>query len=265
MITIGIVGFGYVGKAMFNLFIKKYKTIFYDPYVDGSCTKEDINKCDMAVICVFTPSSPDGQCDISIVDETVSWINTLILIKSTIAPGTTDFLIKKYNKHIVFSPEYIGESDYDTGRHNFNLDASLINFVTLGGDTQSVKKCADILIPILGPNKKYNQVSAITAELAKYMENCYLATKVVFCYEFDNICKSFGADYNAVRESWLLDPRIESSHTGVFKTNIYPFSGKCLPKDLLAMITASKEMGYDPLFLKEVEKSNFRIGEQRNA
>lgn len=54
MIKVGIVGYGYVGKAMFKYFKNHYDTIYYDPYVEGSCTKDDINDCHLAVVCIFS-------------------------------------------------------------------------------------------------------------------------------------------------------------------------------------------------------------------
>jgi len=83
---IGIIGFGYVGKAMYNFFLDKYDVIYYDnnPVISGS-TKKEINNCDLGIICVPTPSTENGKCDTSIVEEVIDWLNTpLILIKSTI-------------------------------------------------------------------------------------------------------------------------------------------------------------------------------------
>jgi nucleotide sugar dehydrogenase len=262
---IGIVGYGYVGKAMYNFYSKKYTTIYYDPFVEGSCSQNEINKCDLAIVCVFTPPAHDGSCDTSIVESTIEWLQTpLILIKSTIAPGTTDKLKAAYGKRICFSPEYIGESTYNTGKHNFNKDVSNIDFITIGGSTEDVHDIVDIIMPIFGPNKKYQMVDAIIAELAKYMENSYFAMKLTFCYEFERICAAYNANYHAIRECWLLDPRVESSHTAVFRTNTHPFDGKCLPKDLAAIISGSQQHGYDPKLLKEVQQSNDRIGNIRS-
>lgn len=266
--TVGIVGYGYVGKAMFNLMSKKYNTIYFDPYVDGSCTKEALNACDIGIVCVMTPQDPvTGACDLSILDSVFLWLDTpLILIKSTVPPGTTDRLKALYpSKHIMFSPEYIGEGDYDHGKHDFNKDMSKCPFVTIGGHRTDTDAALDFFVPILGPNKTYHQTDAITAEIAKYMENCYLATKVVFCYEFERICRAFGASFNAVRECWLLDPRMTSAHSVVFSTNTEPYSGKCLPKDVRAIIVAAEERGYIPELLKEVERSNKRIGSLRSV
>ncbi len=257
---IGIVGYGYVGKAMFNYFKDTFETIYYDPFISGSCTKEEINKCNLAVVCVFTPSKEDGECDISIVEEVINWIESpLILIKSTVKIGTTKYLKEKTKKRICFSPEYIGESTYDTGYFNFNKNMKNHSFYTFGGDKNDTKELVNIFQIISGPTKVYKQTDETSAEIAKYMENAFFSTKLIFCYEFDQICKKFGVDYNEVRECWLLDPRIGHSHSSVFANKTHAFDGKCLPKDLKAIINSSEKSGYEPKFLKEVLESNERL------
>ena len=262
--TIGIIGYGYVGKAMYQFFKKNYHTIWYDPYIEHSSTKDEINACDLGVVCVMTSAKPDGSCDTSIVESTMEWLSTpLILIKSTIPPGTTDRLILETGKSICFSPEYIGESEYHTGKYNFNTEVKNTPFITIGGNTHVANCILNIIVPILGPNKTYHMTTAVAAELAKYMENSYLATKLVFCYEFEQICRKFDVPYHMVRECWLLDPRIGSSHTAIFTSNTAPYSGKCLPKDVKAIISSSTEKGYIPQFLIDVDASNTRIGNLR--
>jgi UDPglucose 6-dehydrogenase len=262
---IAIVGYGYVGKAMFRFFSSKYECVWYDPFIEGSCSQSDVNSCDMSVLCVFTPSGADGSCDVSILEDVMSWVQTpLILIKSTIAPGTVDHLKTIYpDKHVCFSPEYIGESEYCTGKYDFNKEVARTDFVTVGGDSKDVDAIFSILGPLMGPNKRYLRATAREAEIAKYMENCFFASKLVFCYEFEQICRAQDVSYSAVRELWLADPRIGSSHTSVFSHNKAPFSGKCLPKDLAAIIHNAEDHGYNPVFLKEVKSSNDRIGDLR--
>jgi UDPglucose 6-dehydrogenase len=87
------------------------------------------------------------------------------------------------------------------------------------------------------------------------MENCFLATKVTFCNEFYDIAESFGVDYNELREIWLLDGRIGRSHSTVFEDK-RGFTGKCLPKDLNALIKASEKNGYKPNLLKSINETN---------
>jgi UDP-N-acetyl-D-mannosaminuronate dehydrogenase len=96
---IGIVGNGYVGKAFYNFFKSHYEVFIYDPAYNLSNTKDDINKCDLAVVCVPTPENEDGSCNTTIVEESINWIQTpLILLKSTVEVGTTDRLIEKFKK-----------------------------------------------------------------------------------------------------------------------------------------------------------------------
>jgi len=73
-----------------------------------------------------------------------------------------------------------------------------------------------------------------------------------------NICEAFGADWQAAREGWLLDPRVGRMHTAVFRQN-RGFSGKCYPKDTKALIQAAKQAGYNPKFLEEMVRSNKRF------
>lgn len=259
---IAIVGYGYVGKAMYHFCASHYSTIWYDPHIAGSCSKEEVNDCDLAIVCVFTPTGNQGRCDTSIVEEVVDWIDTpLILIKSTIAIGTTRRLKEKTGKRICFSPEYIGESTYDTGFYNFNKDMKHHSFYIFGGDKKDTADLVSIFQVISGPTKVYKQTDETSAEITKYMENAFFSTKVIFCHEFNQICNHFNVDYNEVRECWLLDPRIGPSHSCVFKNKEYPYDGKCLPKDIAAVIYSAKEAGYTPALLEEVVASNERIKE----
>ena len=90
------------------------------------------------------------------------------------------------------------------------------------------------------------------------MENIYFATKVTFANEMRKVCEAFGADYWMVREGWALDPRVDPMHTAVFPQNP-GFGGKCLPKDLNALISAAREVGYEAEFFQEVWRSNKRF------
>lgn len=276
---IGIVGLGYVGSAFKKMVESHYEVIEYDPpkLGDKSATKEEINVCDLAVVCVFTPTNPDGSCDTSIVEETVDWLETpVILIKSTIAPGTVDKLREKYQedvkdvvskeyvagvsyKRIVFSPEYVGEGKYYvTPRMDFQTDMKKTPFVILGGYETDCDYILDLLVPVLGPEKRYYKCSALEAEIIKYMENTYFGVKITFANEMYGICQAFGADWYKVWQGWSLDPRVDVMHTAVFP-DARGFGGKCLPKDLNALVAASLKVGYRPEFLIEMLKSNARF------
>ena len=260
-----IIGYGYVGKAMYELVKNHYPTIILDPAYSNSCTKEEANQCDLAIVCVPTPKGDNGECDLSYVEDTFSWLNTpLILLKSTVEVGTTAKLKEKYKKRIVFSPEYCGESTYWTP-YAFHKSVVETPFFIFGGDKEDTSAMIDIFMPICGPTKAYRQTDTTSAELAKYMTNAFYSTKIAFCYEMYEVAKAAGCDYNEVRELWLLDPRLNPMHTSVFSENDYPFSGKCFPKDTSALAVLAEKNGYKANLIKEVLNSNERIAQIRKT
>ena len=275
---IGIVGCGYVGKAMYNFFKNHYQTRVYDPKfssVDGiqsmiNCYDNSLDainrRCNVAIVCVPTPIASNGSCDISIVENVINEIDTpFIILKSTVEPGTTEKLKKKTSKkHIVFSPEFCGESTY-WSPYSFDKDVKETPFFIFGGDPEDTQKAVDLYMPITGPKKHYRQTTALNAELTKYMENTYFASKIIFAYEMERICKAAGANFQEVRDLWGLDPRVDIMHTATFAQNDAPYGGKCLPKDLAALVEFSKKQGYKPEFLEEVQASNRRIAELRKT
>ena len=273
---IGIVGLGYVGKAMYNLFKDHYEVIYNDPFIKDeevfknygtSVSKDELNKCDVSVVCVPTPMKVDknNECDLSYVESAIGWLETpLILLKSTIEIGTTDRLIKETGKPIVFSPEYCGESKHYTA-NKFTTMIKETPFFIFGGAPEHTNAMINLFMPVTGPSKFYRSTTALEAEITKYMENTFFGLKVTFCYEMDQICKSFGANFNEVRDLWLLDPRICKSHTGVMNTNEEPFSGKCLPKDINALYQGALKAGYDAQYIKAIIENNSRIGEIRRG
>jgi len=260
---IAVIGYGYVGKAFVKMLEGHYDVVIYDPAYNPSHNYDgvhfvdalqDFKECSLGVVCVPTPQSPDGSCDTSYVRSTLETLNSpLIVIKSTVTPGTTDELRTQSGKRIVFSPEYVGESKY----YNpfFGSDMKEVPFVIAGGNDKDCNDYFDILIPILGPTKTYFKTTSLSAEVIKYMENTYFAIKLTFINEMYNICQTLGADWYAVREGWLLDPRVERMHTAVFPSD-RGFKGKCLPKDTLALVQAAKNKGYEPRFLQEMIENN---------
>ncbi|MBN2448546.1 MAG: hypothetical protein JXO22_17595 [Phycisphaerae bacterium] len=241
---VGCVGAGVVGKAMMRLCGPE--TIMYDPYVSefASTTKEQINACDFVFINVPTKMNDDGSCDTSIVEESVAWIDgPLIIIRSTVAPGTTDRLREKYGRRIVFQPEYLGE----TPAHIF-VDMGTRPFAVLGGTLEDTSAVADFYKNYYNAYMQYYFCDAVTAEICKYMENAFYAVKVTFVNEFYDIAKAHGINFNVLREMWLADTRISRDHTFVLP-EARGFSGKCLPKDCNAIVKSCRENGYEPEFM----------------
>ena len=245
--AIGVVGCGFVGQSLLRLF---GECPVYDPAKEQT-DREAINRCRFAFVCVPTPTGPHGECDTRLVEESVGWLGSdLIVIRSTVAPGTTDRLRRETGKRIVFQPEYIGE----TVAHPL-LDHQMQNFAVLGGPIEDTSPVADLYKRFFHASLRFYFTTALTAELAKYMENAFYAVKVTFCNEFFDIARRFGVDYNELREVWLADPRISRDHTFVYPDD-RGFGGKCLPKDVSAIIAASTHRGFTPALLREVMAIN---------
>lgn len=248
--AIAIIGYGHVGKAMHALFPD---AVLYDePLRVG--TREAANACDVAFICVPTPALPDGACDTSIVEAVLDWLDApVIVLRSTVPVGFTDAQKRRTGKRIVFQPEYYGE----TVDHPF-ADLKSRTWITLGGDFADTAPVIRAFQRVYNAEVRIRQTDARTAELAKYMENCFLALKVTFCNEFYDIAGAVGVDYNELREVWLEDPRIGRSHTFVYEDN-RGYGGKCLPKDVSALIGLAEVRDADVELMRAVRAKNDRL------
>ncbi len=264
--NIAIIGVGYVGQAMRKIFPE---ALLYDTASKQGLTlasQEEINQtCELAIICVPTPPRQGEEefspADTSIVEEAVHWLKTpLILIKSTVPPGTTDELAEKYQKNICFSPEYIGEGKYQITpwKYMSPSDPRLHDFLIIGGKKDIRERVANIFLRKLGPEKMYYLIDATEAEIIKYMDNAWGALKVIFTNEFYHLCQAYGASYTRVREGLLLDNRIERMHTAVF-VDEQGITGKCFPKDLNGIGAAGDNKGVDMALVKAVIRKNKKI------
>lgn len=226
---IGIVGVGVVGSSMRTLFSTKHDVVLYDKYVSPytfAGFKTAINTCDLVFVAVNTPSLSDGSADLSAVEECLSWITAPVCLRSTVPPGTTKRLQFKMCRRIAFCPEHLRETNWDAFKNEF---------IIVGGHETLRAIVIRAFKAVLGPQTRYAQTDATTAEMSKYMLNNFLATKVAFCNQFFDIALASGVDYNELRELWLLDDRIGRSHTMITEPK-RAFGGKCLPKDLRAIV-----------------------------
>ncbi len=244
---IGIIGYGHVGKLIHKEFPDAN---IYDKNL-GIGTIDEINNCDVAFIAVPTPQGEDGLCDTSIVEDVISKLKTeLIIIRSTVYVGFTDYASEKYGKNIVFQPEYYGE----TISHPFKEHDSK-DWITFGGNQDSIDLAIEVYKGVKNSNIKIYQSKAKDIEMAKYMENAFFAMKVSFVNEMYDIAKGLGANFNQTREAWLADPRIGSSHTFVYKDN-RGYGGKCLPKDIASIHKQAEDIGVDTKLTSAIISKN---------
>ena len=179
-IKVGVIGNGFVGEAISFAFSSVSEMYIYDTDQSRSLNHiESVHNCDFVFVCVPTPMIEDGSQDLSYVKSAFEKATNkpIYILKSTVLPGTTESLSKQYpNSKIIFSPEFLTE-------RTAKIDMLTQSRIILGGQkkwTSSVKK----LFERRFKNKNIIQTDSKTAELIKYMNNSFLATKVSIMNEF---------------------------------------------------------------------------------
>ena len=263
--NIGIIGFGFLGRALAHGFILHANLKIYDKYQDEFDTLEEtVNDSDYIFIGVPTPMSDDGSQDLSNLHDAVENVvrvanrRKLIILRSTIIPGTTREIADKYMGHdFVFMPEFLTER---TSKLDF-INASRI---ILGGnlrDTSWLEK----MFRVRFPHTPIYKTSWEAAEISKYMINCFFAVKISYLNEIYDISKHYNIDYNELRNMWLSDFRVGNSHADVpGHDGDRGYGGKCFPKDVKAFIAWSERNGLTAEMCKAADSVNERVRTNKN-
>lgn len=231
---VGIVGLGWVGRSMQTEFPE---AVVYDEPL-GLGTRAAINACDVGFICVPTPNPARGLLDTSIVEAVVAWLETeVIVIRSTVNPGFTDAVRRRYRKRVVFQPEYLGE----TVAHPL-LRLSERGFLILGGEPRDLRVVIETYQQVYNAAVRIRQTDPLTAELIKLGENRSIAHRVAEAQELYDLCEAAGVDYYTVREAiYQDDPRMSPYWTFVY-TDARGFNSKCIPKDVYALAAYARSL-----------------------
>ena len=260
---ISIVGYGFLGTAIQFGFSLHADIKIYDKYKSGFDTLEDtVNHGDIIFLCLPTPMFEDGKQDISIVESVVREVHDLvkedsekiIVIKSTVLPGTNRMLSQKYPKlKFVSNPEFL------TARNN-RLDFICAARNILGGESKYVDR-VDALYKYRFGNSLFTfKTTAEKAEFVKYVGNCFFAVKVSYFNFIYDVCEKLGLEYNDIKDMVFSDGRIGRSHgdvgTGAGVSGGRQYSGACFPKDINALINFSKDLGLDPKLIKASWEQN---------
>lgn len=255
---IGIIGQGFVGSAIREGLKGFYDVLTYD--IDESkCNSSHIdvcNKTDIIFVCIPTPMRKGGECDTRLLESVVEKLQDecgklnktpILVIKSTVPPGTTTRIYNKGYLDVCFSPEFLTEAN------SFDDFKNQSRIIIGGSGAKKVKRMFRKpfpRIPII-------VTKAETAEMVKYFTNCFLATKVTFANQMYEICDDAGIDYDKVCEYALYDERIGKSHLAVpGPDGDRGFGGHCFPKDLNAMIRFAEQNSVSEFFLKAVNIAN---------
>ena len=249
-----IVGNGWVGKAMKTLFPD---ALVHDP-MQGLTSEE---RADICFVCVPTPLL-GGNLDCGIVEEVVSKSNEdLIIIRSTINPGTSDYLTRQYGKRIVFQPEYLGE----TVNHPLT-DQKARPFLVLGGAPEDRRQAIELYQKVYNANVTIRQVTNLEAEIIKLTENRAIAFKMMQCQELYDACEAAGVDYYTIRDAvYSDDPRFNLFRTFIFPDNRGFNSSKCLLKDVPAWAAWAESVGIDPVLTKVLIQKSNEYAERNNS
>ena len=276
MYRIGIVGRGFVGSAVEFGFSDKTEYVLFindkDESKSVNSLEDVVSYSDFIFLSVPTPSNEDGSVNLNYVEDALQEISeitsdieqgafsldNIILIRSTIPPGTTRKLQQTYqNLNLVFNPEFLTES-------NHKLDFVNQDRFVLGGNLNHTKKVSD-LFEYRFPRVPIIQTDYETAELTKYMNNCFLATKVSFLNEMKQISEKCGADWDVAIKGFLMDNRIGQSHYQVpGPDGKLGFGGHCLPKDINALKSFGESLGLNLNTLNGVINTNLEVRPEKD-
>ena len=282
---IAVVGTGYVGLTTALLFaelghdvlaidvdeekvnkINKGSVPIYEPGTEDllrnhvgknlrASSQYNIEDRDIIFISVGTPSREDGSMETKYLEEAARSIGEklrrgmIVVVKSTVVPGTTENLVipileeesgmERGEFGVAMNPEFLREglAIYDT----FHPDRIVIGELD--------KKTGDVLEKLYKPLRApILRTSIRVAEMIKYASNAFLAMKISFANEIANICERIGVDVYEVMKGVAMDHRI-SPH---FLNAGAGFGGSCFPKDVKALITLAKSLGYEPKLLQDI-------------
>jgi len=272
MKTIGIVGRGFVGSAVEFGFSAQtgcdaqVKIYDKDPLKSIHTLEETVNKSDFIFLSVPTPSNLDGSMHLGVLESALQEIQSvnkrkdnIILIRSTVIPGTTTKLCKKFKKlNIVFNPEFLTER---SAKFDFINQSRFI----LGGRKRNTARVAELYRWRFGDSVPCIETNFETAEMIKYMNNCFFATKVSFLNEMRQIADKSSIDWDLAVEGFVRDGRIGHSHLAVpGPDGRYGFGGSCFPKDEQAMINFGEQLNLNMNTLKGVWKTNLEVRPERD-
>lgn len=213
---------------------------------------QDLADCEVAFVCVGTPSSETGEADLSAVDASTAAIAALdgpaIVMKSTV-PAGTGARVREANSGTpyVSCPEFLREG---SALEDFRSPARVVIGADEGSD-RAADLVEDLYRPLGAPIQRTGLASA---EMIKLASNAFLATKISFVNEIANVSEQVGADVTEVAKGMGLDPRIGAG----FLNPGLGYGGSCFPKDVRALQALAGSSGYSFQLLSAVIEVNDR-------
>ena len=257
-------GCGFVGSAVAEGFKLHTDLKIYDKYKEGYDSLDEVRNQDIIFFCVPTPMRSDGTQNLSIMDEAIDSVakdnsKRILVLKSTIVPGTTANYQKKYPRQdFAFNPEFLTAR---SARLDFINSARII----LGANDHWA---LDELYILYKKRFSHTPIYCCTweeAELVKYMANCFFALKVTYLNEIYDICQKHDMDFKKIKDMWLADGRIGNSHHDVpGHDGDRGYGGTCFPKDMSAFIHWARDIGQPMKTLEAADDVNRTIRKKQD-
>lgn len=256
MPKVGIAGVGVVGGALKKYFEKKkYQVFLYDKKGLGSI--KELEKADYIYLCLPTPYMEGVGCDIHIVEEVIARIKKpkVIIIKSTVSPGTTELLQKEFPRHkLLMNPEFLTE--VTSTEDMMHPDKQIVGYTAL-----SYHVAGEVLKQL--PSAPYEKlVPATVAEFIKYGCNTWFATKVAKNNELYDLATAYGVreeDFLSIIDGMKADKMVGDSHLAIYHKGKRGYWGKCLPKDTKALLELAKHKNVAMPVLQSVNDYNDKL------
>ena len=236
-----IAGYGFVGKAHYEVLKFKHDVVINDPALGYTNSYDDV---DAVIVCVSTPPRSDGSCHMDNVYEVIEAAPDVpVLIKSTISVEGWDMLVDTFpDRMLTFSPEFLRAASAVEDLQNMSL-------MLIGGtNTCFWKDVFEVSTEIAEPRELV---------LAKYARNSFLALKVAYFNQLYDLCDALDVEYSAVAHYTSMDERIGDSHT--FITDERGFGGHCFPKDTNAIIKTAQRNNVKLSILREAVEYNKKV------
>jgi UDPglucose 6-dehydrogenase len=246
---VGIIGFGFVGNAIYSSYKDKVECVIKDELKGYQCSYSELKQCDAIFVCVPSPEQTNGECDSSILQsviENLSDYSGVIISKVTAPP---DVYSELKHSNLFYVPEFL------TARNSVEDYKNTKNLIIGGSkDHQMVEYIIKLGLPNI-ENIRY--VTIEEASVIKYTSNTFLSVKVVFMNEIKQLCDKIGVDYNTIKQTLSLDPRIGSTHLEVpGYDGLFGYGGACFPKDMSAFLKFSDNIDSELLIIKQAMIKN---------
>jgi UDPglucose 6-dehydrogenase len=251
---IGIIGVGVVGSACRKGFeLLGHDVVIHDPKFNTVI--ENVIDTEIVYVCVPTLELHDGGCDLSILRETIKNLEILnyqgvVALKSTSVPGTTQDFINNTNLRLCFVPEFLRERK---AVEDFTINHTLLAVGCYTSDIFDTVVASHGFFP-----KETVMMTPTEAEVLKYYSNVFNATRVIFANVMYEICQKVGADYDTVKDTYLLRGTASPDYLDC-GDSLRGFGGMCLPKDTKALAALVKSLGIDLQLLETIIADNSKI------